>query len=138
MLSNTTPTLTFPSNVDPFVNLSSMENPQLTRLENKLERIANNLTRQTRQSVGYERLAETLALGLERIINPIPLTTTTPSPISQPSPVTQPSSSPAPFGPTLCRRLRSSLSGRGQGRRALGPTAGAARRTPPVLGPVGR
>src|SRR6266545_4861075 len=43
----------------------------------------------------------------------------------------------APFGPTLCRRLRSSLSGRGQGRRALGPTAGAARRTPPVLGPVG-
>ncbi len=111
-----------------------MENPQLTRLENKLERIANNLTRQTRQSVGYERLAETLALGLERIINPIPLTTTTPSPISQPSPV----NNHAPFGPTLCRRLRSSLSGRGQGRRALGPTAGAARRTPPVLGPVGR
>jgi hypothetical protein len=34
--------------------------------------MANNMARQSRASIGYERLAETLANALERIISPAP------------------------------------------------------------------
>jgi hypothetical protein len=62
--------------------------PILQSIEAKLERIANNLTTQTRRSAGYERLAETLAMGLERILNPTSAAIDTAPSATAPTPVT--------------------------------------------------